>query len=159
MDLSSLLHPDLVRIGLTATTKPAAIAELVDFLVARGKIKPSDRETVLAAVMRREESLSTGMEHGIALPHGSVDCVPELVGALGISQKGIEFACLDGKPAHLLVCLVVPLSRTSRHVRTLAGIARLLNNESLRNMLLAAKTPEEAMAIISAEEAAEGLDL
>ena len=159
MDLTSLLAPDLVKIGLTARTKAGAIAELVDFLVARGKVASGDREAVLKAVLDREDSLSTGMEHGIALPHGSVDCVPELVGTLGISHEGIEFASLDGKPAHLLVCLVVPRSRTSRHVRTLAGIAHLLNNESLRNMLLAAKTSEEAMAIISAEEASEGFGL
>ena len=159
MDLTSLLSPDLVKIGMSARSKTEAIAELVDFLVARGKIDPKDRPAALAAVLAREDSLSTGMEHGVALPHGSVDCVRELTGALGVHHAGIDFASLDGRPAHLIVCLVVPRSSTSRHVRTLAGIARLLLNESLRASLLTAKTPEEAMAMISTEEAAEGLDL
>lgn len=159
MDLTSLLSPDLVKVPLAARDKAEAIAELVDFLVARGKVQPQDRDLVLRTVEARERSLSTGMEHGIAIPHGSVDCVAELAGALGISPGGIAFATLDGKPAHLVVCLVVPRARTSRHVRTLAGIARLLNNESLRAALLAAKTPGEAMAMISSEEAAEGLEL
>lgn len=158
MRLSALLDPDLVKVGLSAGSKREALAEMVDFLVARGKIAAGDRGTALAAVQAREDSLSTGMEHGIALPHGSVDCVPELVGALGISKPGIEFASLDGRPAHLVVCLVVPRSRTSRHVRTLAGIAQLLNNEPLRKALLAATTPGEAMAVIRAEEASEGLE-
>ncbi len=159
MDLASLLSPDLVKVGLAARDKDAAIAEMVDFLAARGKVPADRRDEILRAVMERERSLSTGMEHGIALPHGSVDCVPELAGALGISAEGIEFATLDGLPAHLIVCLVVPRQRTSRHVRTLAGIARLLNNESLRARLLTAKTAEEAMAMISAEEAAEEFEL
>ena len=159
MDLTSLLSPDLVKVGMAARTKTEAIAELVDFLVARSKIVAKDRQAVLDAVLAREHSLSTGMEHGVALPHGSVDCVAELAGALGIHHGGIDFASLDGKSAHLIVCLVVPRSRTSRHVRTLAGIARLLLNESLRASLLTAKTPEEAMAMISTEEAAEGFDL
>lgn len=159
MNLSSLLHPDRVRIGLEARDKTGAITELVDFLVARGAVAAGAREAALQAVLAREDSLSTGMEHGVALPHGSVNCVEEPTGALGISPKGIAFASLDGKPAHLIVCLLVPRNRTSRHVRTLAGIARLLNNESLRNMLLTAKTAEESMAVISAVEASEGLDL
>ena len=159
MNLTSLLSPDLVKIGMAAGSKTEAIAELVDFLVARRKIAEGNRQAVLDAVLSRENSLSTGMEHGVALPHGSVDSAPELVAALGISPAGIEFASLDGKRAHLIVCLVVPRSRTSRHVRTLAGIARLLINESLRAGLLTAKTPEEAMAMISTEEAAEGLEL
>lgn len=153
MDLTSLLAPDLVKVSLAARGKMEAVSELVDFLIARGKIAPKDRREVLDAVEARENSLSTGMEHGIALPHGSVGCVPELVGALGISHAGIDFATLDGKPAHLIVCLVVPRQKKTRHVRTLAGIARLLNNESLRHSLLTATTPEEAMALMSAEEA------
>mgnify|MGYP001610573623 CR=1 FL=1 len=159
MNLSALLHPDRVKIDLKATDKAGAITELMDFLVSRGALAAKDREAALKAVLARETSLSTGMEHGVALPHGSVDCVEEPTGALGISPKGIEFASLDGKRAHLIVCLLVPRHRTSRHIRTLAGIARLLNNESLRNMLLTARTAEESMAVIGAVEASEGLDL
>ena len=158
MDLSALLAPDSIKVGLLARDKTAAIVEMVDFLVAKGRLPAPGREEALKAVLAREDSLSTGMEHGIALPHGSVDSVPEPVGALGISPGGIEFATLDGKPAHLIACLLVPRAKTSRHVRTLAGIARLLNNESLRGRLLAAKTPGDAMAVIRAEEAAESLE-
>ena len=158
MDLSALLSPDSIRIGLAARDKMSCITEMVDFLVAKGRVPAADRDAVLKAVVDRENSLSTGMEHGIALPHGSVDCVPEPVGALGISREGIEFATLDGRPAHLVACLLVPRAKTSRHVRTLAGIARLLNNESLRASLLAAKTPGDAMAVIRSEEAAESLE-
>ena len=158
MELSSLLSPDLVKVGLAARSKEAAIAELLDFLVEKGRLAASGREEALKAVMERERSLSTGMEHGVAIPHGATAAAAELTGALGISREGIEFATLDGRPAHLLVCLLLPVPRASRHVRTLAGIARLLGSETLRGRLLAATTSDEAMSLIRAEEASEALE-
>ena len=158
MELSALLSPGLVKTGLSGRTKDAVLAELVDFLVEKGRVPASGRDEALKAVMERERSLSTGMEHGVAIPHGATSAVPELTGALGISRQGVEFATLDGKPAHLIVCLLLPVPRASRHVRTLAGIARLLGNGALREGLLAATTPEEAMALIRAEEASESME-
>ncbi len=155
MELSTLLSPDLVKVGLSARSKETAIAELTDFLVEKGRLPASGREETLKAVLERERSLSTGMEHGVALPHGAVACVPELTGVLGISREGIDFATLDGKPAHLIVCLLLPFPRASRHVRTLAGIARLLGNEALRVRLTAATTAEDAMAMIRKAEVSE----
>ncbi len=158
MELSSLLAPDLVKVGLAARDKDAAIGEMVDFLVAKGRVGADRRNEAIQAVLERERSLSTGMEHGVAIPHGAVSCVKELTGVLGISREGIEFASLDGKPAHLLVCLLLPVPRASRHVRTLAGIARLLRSESLRGRLLAVTTAEQAMTLIRSEEISEGAD-
>ena len=156
MELSSLLTPDRVLVNLSARSKDAAIAELLDFLVTKGRLPAAGREEVLKAVMDRERSLSTGMEHGVALPHGAAAAVPELTGAMGISREGVEFATMDGRPAHLIVLLLLPFPRASRHVRTLAGIARLLRSESLRGRLLAVTTADEAMTMIRAEEVSEG---
>lgn len=152
MRLGDVLRENQIVCGLSAASKGEAIAQLIDLLVTSGSLPASLRDVALKAVLVREESLSTGMEHGIAIPHGSVDALDDMVCALGISPAGIEFASLDGLPAHLVILIVIPRKRFSRHVRTLAGIARLLNHARMRDRLKAAATPAEAMRIIQEEE-------
>lgn len=155
MRLGEVLRPAQVVCNLSASGKEEAITLLVDTLVATGALPAQLRPTALKAVLDREKSLSTGMEHGIAIPHGSIDEVDDMICALGISPAGVEFGTLDGKPAHLVILIVIPRKRFSRHVRTLAGIARLLNNASMRDRLKRAATPEEVVRIVNEEERAE----
>lgn len=155
MKLGEILRPSQVVCGLSAPSKEAAITRLVDALVASGALPAPLRGIALKAVLERERSLSTGMEHGIAIPHGSVDEIPDMLCALGISPDGVEFSTLDGLPARIVILIVIPRKRFSQHVRTLAGIARLLNNAGMRDRLKRAASPEEAVRIIQEEEKAE----
>ncbi len=155
MRLGEILRPAQVVCGLSASGKEEAITILVDRLVATGALPATLRATALKAVLDREKSLSTGMEHGIAIPHGSIDEMDDMACALGISSEGVEFGTLDGKPAHLVILIVIARKRFSRHVRTLAGIARLLNNAVMRDRLKRAGSPEEAVRIVNEEEGAE----
>jgi mannitol/fructose-specific phosphotransferase system IIA component (Ntr-type) len=141
-----------VVVGLRATTKQEAIDELVDLLVEKGEVAPGDRERVAQAVLERERSRSTGMEHGVALPHGAVDGLDDIAAALGVSSAGIEWKSLDKQPTHLVLLLAIPQNTLQVHVKTLAGIARLLNDDELRRKLRSATTSAEAYAAIKAGE-------
>lgn len=152
MLLGEILHAGVVKTNLEADNKIEAIEELVDILVETHEIPLQLRDHVVEVVTQREQSMSTGMEHGIALPHGSTDRVDDIIGALGISQKGIPFETLDGLPAKVVILLIIPKRNFPGHVRTLAGIAHLLNNEAFRQALIAAHDVDSLLQLIEQEE-------
>src|SRR6266487_3233291 len=98
MTLGNLLTTEQIIPEMQATERWSAIVELTNLLVSQGKIKPEDKDTVLAALRAREETMSTGIGFGIAIPHASSDRVSEVVAAFGRSSKGIEFDSLDNAP-------------------------------------------------------------
>lgn len=149
MTLGNLLTVDQILPQMQATERQAAIVELVDLLVARGKIQAADRDTVLAALRQREETMSTGIGFGIAIPHASSDRVREVVAAFGRSEGGIEFDSLDNAPVRFIVLFVVPKDQFQTHLRTLAAIAKFLNDRSVRERLAAAGSAEEILAIFN----------
>ena len=153
MDLSSLLTVDQIVPQMQSNERWTAIAELVDLLVKVGKVKPDDHETVLNALKQREETMSTGIGFGIAIPHASSDRVTEVVAAFGRSPAGIEFDSLDNAPVKFVVLFVVPRDQFQMHLRTLAAIAKLLNDRTVREALAAADTAEKILAIFKSRGA------
>ena len=147
---SQLLHKDLIKVDMNATDKWEAVEELIDLLIARRGLRPGDRGEVLHAVFERERSLSTGMEHGLAVPHAAVDCVDSIVAAVGISRRGIPFDSLDGSDARFLVLLVIPRRSFQMHMRALTAIARLAGDRDVREGILNAETADDALQVISA---------
>ena len=91
--------------------------------------------------------MSTGIGFGIAIPHASSDAVAEVVAAFGRSSQGIEFDALDSAPVKFVVLFIVPKNQFQTHLRTLASIAKFLNDRSVREKLAAAGTKEEVLAI------------
>jgi mannitol/fructose-specific phosphotransferase system IIA component (Ntr-type) len=152
MRLMDLLSEELICIPLSGSSRDAVIAELVDLLVSQGAIRSESREKVLTAVTQREESQSTGLGSAVAIPHGLCEDVDEVVAALGIHPDGVEFGAIDGLPVRLVILLVVPPNMFQAHVRTLAGIARVLNDASLRELLLEARRPETVLEILVQRE-------
>lgn len=146
--LSEMVQKDLVKIELESRTKWDAIEELVDLLITAHELRLVNRPEVVDALFARERSLSTGLEHGLAVPHGSVDCTSDILAAVGISKEGIPFDSLDGKPAELIVLLVIPKGAAQQHVRTLAGIARLAENAELRRRIRSARSADEVLEVI-----------
>ena len=132
---------------MKSTERWAAIVELIDLLVAKGAVRKADRESVLAALRQREETMSTGIGFGIAIPHASSNCVNEVVAACGRSSAGIEFDSLDNSPVKFIVLFVVPKDQFQVHLRTLAAIAKFLNDKSVREQLGRAESAEEILAI------------
>jgi mannitol/fructose-specific phosphotransferase system IIA component (Ntr-type) len=147
MTLGNLLSVDQIIPEMKAMERWSAIVELVDLLVERGQIKAQDRDVVLAALRQREETMSTGIGFGIAIPHASSDRVGQVVAAFGRSTKGIEFDSLDNSPVRFIVLFVVPKDQFQTHLRTLAAIAKFLNDRMVRERLAQATSSGEIMAI------------
>lgn len=140
MLLSNLLTPQRIRVPMAATDKSGALRELVE-LVANGS--GASPEELLRAVLDREALLSTGIGHGIALPHGKSPLVNELRVSAGVAANPIPYESLDGGPARLFFLLVGPESEAGPHVKALGRISRLVRNDELRERLLAAPDAEE----------------
>ena len=152
MKLSQLLSEQAILLELKGIDKWNLISKLTDVLVESRQVSAGVRDHVHDALVAREESMSTGMENGIAIPHCSVDMINETVVSLGISREGVNFDSIDGKPTHLIILLVTPKNKTKMHIKTLAEIAKLLNHESSRKKLLDASSPADTLRIIEEEE-------
>ncbi len=155
MKLIELLREDLIKIGLEANDRWEAIEEMVNLLASTHEIRMRDRHDILTAVVEREKTMSTGVGHGIAIPHGASETPGQFVGAMGISRNGIDFQAIDGKPVYLVLLLVIPARSFEKHIKTLAGIARLLNQGEFRENLMKAETAWEIMELIQKEEGKE----
>ena len=147
MSLLKYLTLETVTSDLKGTTKQEVIEELLDILVETGKVK--DRATTLEAVMNRENKMSTGMEYGIAIPHGKTDAVEELVACVGISKKPVDFNSLDGKPCRIFIMTISPSHRTGPHIQFLSEISQLLRSEAKRKKLLEATDPRTILQILA----------
>lgn len=135
MTLANLLSAEQIVPEMTAKGRWEAIAELVDTLVKAGKIRDDDRDLVLDSIKQREQTMSTGIGFGIAIPHASSEKVTEVVASFGRSRDGIEFDSLDGQPVFFVVLFVVPKDQFQTHLRTLAAIAKFLNDKVVREDL------------------------
>jgi PTS system nitrogen regulatory IIA component len=153
MLLSELLRADLIKVSLDARDKREAIGELVDLLVQRHEIALSHRAEVLDELRAHESTNVSGMEHGIAVPHGLSDRVEDLICALGISKAGVDFQAIDGKPSQIVLLLIAPKRSFAGEVRALAGIQHLFESATLKDRLLAAATADGAFEAIRDAEA------
>lgn len=149
MLLSELIQEDVIKVGLEARDKWEAIQELVDVLVAAHEIRLNDRAAVIEAVETRERSFSTGLQYGLAVPHGAVESVKDIIAAMGTSARGIPFESVDGAPARIIILLVIPKGSFQQNVRTLAGVSNLATRPDLRERLLAASSAADIVAAIA----------
>ena len=147
MSLGNLLSAEQIIPEMKATERWPAIVELIDLLVSINKVKSEDRDSVLASLKQREETMSTGIGFGIAIPHCSSERINDVVAAFGRSTTGIEFDALDNAPVKFVVLFIVPKNQFQTHLRTLASIAKFLNDRSTRDKLANAKSTEEILAI------------
>lgn len=154
MSFAALLTEGQVVVEFAAKDKAQAIAGLVDVLAALGRLTPLQRAAAVDALLAREKIGSTGLEHGIALPHAIVDIPGEALAVLAVSRDGVPFQAADGAPSRLFVLLLVPRRAVQKHLRTLAEVARLLDRPALREGLLKAKTSREALEIVRTGETA-----
>jgi len=119
---------------------------MVEHLVAAGTLDSDLEEAAKRALVEREKSVSTGMEHGIAVPHAALDELDCLKVAMGLIPGGLEFESVDGKPAQIVMLLLVPKKEKVLHLSTLTEIARRLGEASFRQRLLASEHAADAHA-------------
>lgn len=152
MRLSEMLKPQNIRIGLTATTKNEAIAELVNLLAENEEVLDSTK--VLEAVLERESTRTTGIGNGLAIPHGKCTGTDHLIMALGKALTAIDFQSIDGRPVTWIWLLSSPPDKTGPHIQALAKISRLMTIDKFRQALSACKTPEDVFEAIQKQESA-----
>jgi mannitol/fructose-specific phosphotransferase system IIA component (Ntr-type) len=150
MTLGDILTSDSIVSDLKARDRWEAIEELIDSLVAAGRIAPQHRDAVTTVIRRRETSMSTGIGYGIGIPHASTNLIQSVVGAFGRSRSGIAFEALDGQPVKLVVLFLVPQGEFQKHLHTLADIAKLLHRPEFRQALEEAPDAEGMFRVIQA---------
>ncbi|HMO25471.1 MAG TPA: PTS sugar transporter subunit IIA [Tepidisphaeraceae bacterium] len=152
MLLTDLLKPTNIKVPLVARSKGDAISELVNLLASNGELV--DARRVLDAVLEREATRTTGIGHGLAIPHGKTPGTDHLVMAIGKCAEPLDFQSIDGKPVTLIWLLTSPPDKTGPHIQALARISRLMTIDKFRAALNAATTPQEVFDTIAAQEAA-----
>ena len=150
MNLLDLLTPGSIRAPLHADDKKGVIHELVDLLIAEGKV--SDGSALKDAVWTREQTRTTGIGHGLAIPHGKCAGLEGLSMAIGKPAEPMDFEAIDGKPVRFIVLLASPPDRTSDHIQALARVSRLMTSEAFRAEVYEADGPEAIYELIEAQE-------
>ena len=135
MDRTTLIQPERVLPDSEASSKRALLTEMARSLSSM------DPDRVLEVVMAREHLGSTGIGHGVAIPHGRMPDLANPVIALVRHKEGIDFDSIDGAPVHIVVLLLVPDSEDRAHLELLARLARLLQQSSFRDAIIHADSP------------------
>ena len=152
MKIMDFLSPEAITVDLQSTEKKEIIKELVSLLVKSGEVKEKDKDKVLKVLLEREALGSTGIGQGIGIPHGKFGGVKRLIGACGISRKGVDFESLDGEPVYIFFLLVAPQDSAGPHLKALARVSRLLKDKYFRDTLKAAKDEKAFIKIIKQED-------
>ena len=142
-----VLDPRCVTASLKGATKGEVIEELVGMLEKAGRV--SDKKLIVADVMERENRMSTGMEHGIALPHARSLGIKAPALAIGIHKEGIDFGTIDGTPGRIIALIASPANDEAPHMQVLASLGAVLGDDNIRRRLLAATTDAEVYGILS----------
>ena len=155
MAFADFIQFDAVITDLKAQTKNEVIAEMVEALVKSGDLKQEDAATVVEAVLNREALGTTGLGHGLAMPHSKVDCVDKVVGAVAISQgNGVDFDSLDAENVNLFFLVLSPENSPNEHLATLSYISSRLKEDerALEQYLKQCKTLEEVRTLLNEDD-------
>jgi nitrogen PTS system EIIA component len=146
MRILDFLRQDGIICPLEAGSKEEVLKELVQPIV---KDNPQvDKTRLLKTLMERENLGSTGIGGGIAIPHGKMEGLDQLVGSFGKSQKGINFHSMDDRPAYIFFLLVAPKNCAADHLKALARISRLLKDPQLVTQIQKADTADQIYRIL-----------
>jgi PTS system nitrogen regulatory IIA component len=150
MRLTNILDPKLVLHDLKGQNKREVLNEFSALLHRNSKIQ--DSHEFLEVILAREALGSTGIGEGIAIPHGKLKSLNNLILSFGLSRSGIDFDAMDGKPVHIFFVLIAPEDYPGDHLKALARISRILKNRSFRERLQQQETAEEIYNEICKED-------
>lgn len=143
-----IIRRSLVCPNLSGSEGYQVVTTLIERAVDEGILPQKHLDEAITAILRREQSASTALPDGIALPHGRTDCVKELVCMIGIHPDGVDFGAPDGLPTYIFVQLLVPATVGCNHIHFLANLSRRLLEQSVREALLRATSREQVLAAI-----------
>ena len=151
MKIVDLIKRDMVVPALKGTDKKAILEELAMYMA--GHHTRIDRASLAKVLIEREALASTAIGEGVAIPHGKLSAVGEIVACLGRATAGVEIDSLDGHPTYLFFVLVAPESSTGAHLKALARISRVFKDPEFRKRLLAAPDAEAMYSVVADEDA------
>ena len=151
MKIVDLNKRDMVVPALEATEKKSILEELATYMADH---HPRIERAALSRVLiEREQLASTAIGEGVAIPHGKLASVGEIVACLGRAPRGVEFDSMDGQPTYLFFVLVAPESSTGAHLKALARISRVFKDPEFRRRLMAAPDAETMYNVVADEDA------
>jgi len=133
------ISENCICMNLKGRDKNSILHELVGLIEQDGKL--FDYADCMQAVLDREASMSTGMQKGIAIPHGKSEGVKELVVAIGIKREGVDFQSLDGEPSKIFIITLSPKNNTGPHIQFLSSVSAILNKPNIVEEILACPDP------------------
>jgi mannitol/fructose-specific phosphotransferase system IIA component (Ntr-type) len=152
MKLTEIADRRAVLAPLASTEREGAIAELLDAVIAAGACEESLKDPIRLRVLERERKLSTGFGRGVAVPHAKHPGVANVAAAVGVSQRGLDFASPDKQPVYIVVLLLSPEDRPEDHLRAMEAIFKHLSKDSFRRLLRQAVSPSDIWDVLVAAD-------
>jgi len=148
MKFADFVSFDAIRADLQADTKEQVVREMTQALLGAGKIAEGEADSIVKAIMKREELGSTGIGRGVAVPHTKHPSVERLVGTVAVSHDGVDFESLDGEKVQLFFLLISPPDRPGDHLRALENISRQLRDDTFCKFLKQAKNSNDIKVLL-----------
>lgn len=146
MRLADVLMEENIIADLKATDKRELLDEMVTDLAAN--VAGLNRERLIEALLEREKLGSTGIGHGVAIPHGKIKGLDEISVSFGRSRRGVDFNSTDDQPVYLFFLIVAPENSAAAHLKVLAIISHMLKSQEFRTRLRAAPGAGEIFRLI-----------
>ncbi|MFV2068860.1 MAG: PTS sugar transporter subunit IIA [Pirellulales bacterium] len=148
MKFADFVSADAIRAELESEDKEGVIREMVSALLEAGQVSEDDYESIVKAILKREELGSTGIGRGVAVPHTKHPSVQRLIGSVGVSREGVDFDSLDGEKVQLFFLLISPPDRPGDHLRALENISRQLRDDTFCKFLKESKSSEAILQLL-----------
>ncbi len=148
MKFADFVSTEAIQADLVAEDKDGVIREMVQSLLNAGGVQEEEFESIVKAILKREELGSTGIGRGVAVPHTKHPSVDRLVGTVAVSREGVDFQSLDGEKVHLFFLLISPPDRPGDHLRALENISRQLRNDTFCRFLKQSKTADDIRQLL-----------
>jgi PTS system nitrogen regulatory IIA component len=150
MKITDIIQKEFIIEELKSRNKKEVLAELSGIFLT--KLKNLDREAMLKTLLEREKLGSTSIGDGIAIPHGKLRGLDDLIVSFGRSKEGIDFSAVDNKPVNLFFLLMAPEHTTGQHLKALAKISRMLKDSAFKIRLMEAKSKDELYEAITEKD-------
>jgi PTS system nitrogen regulatory IIA component len=150
MRVSGVLDKEHIIAELEAQEKREVLDEMAALLSIT--VEGLKQENLVELLLEREKLGSTGIGHGVAIPHAKVEGIDSIVVALARSRRGVDFDSMDAEPVHIFFLIIAPESAMTNHLKILSGISSLLKDEEFRERLMSAKDGDAMLKVVIDEE-------
>ncbi len=150
MMVSDVLSKEFIMPSLEACEKRELLGEMAENI--SDLVGGLDREDLLEVLLEREKLGSTGIGHGVAIPHAKLKGIERIVVAMGMSKNGVDFQSMDDKPVHIFFLIIAPEQSSAVHLKVLAGISRLLKDAAFRAKLMKVESRDDIFNTIVEED-------